>query len=260
MTADVDLDHGELRLIGRIAEASNETFLADIDGIRVVYKPSDGERPLWDFPDRDLANREVAAYLVSEALGWNIVPHTWLRNGPLGSGMVQRWCDVDTAQDAVDVVPTRQVPDDGWRLVFEGVDENDRPVALIHEDSAVLRRMAVFDAIVNNADRKGGHILAMPDGHRFGVDHGLTFHVEHRLRTVLWGWVGEPLAADELDGIRRVRASLDDPRGDALAAALAVLLSPDELVALAHRCERMLASGRFPGPSGEMPAMPWPLF
>lgn len=255
-TPSADLEHGDLELIGRIEVASNETFLASIDGIRVVYKPSEGERPLWDFPDGDLANREVAAYLVSQALGWNIVPRTWLRDGPLGPGMVQVWHDVDAEQDAADVVPADAIPHGGWRLVFEGIDERERPVALIHEDSAVLRRMAVFDVIVNNADRKAGHILAMPDDHRFGVDHGLTFHVEHKLRTVLWGWEGDGLEADELDGIRRVRSGI---AGD-LGAALAALLSSDELDAFAARCDRMLVRGRFPGPSGDMPAMPWPLF
>ncbi|MGN6127137.1 MAG: SCO1664 family protein [Humibacter sp.] len=250
------LDTGDLQLLGRITVASNETFLASIDGVQVVYKPSAGERPLWDFPDGDLADREVAAYLVSQAIGWNIVPRTWLRDGPFGPGMVQLWQQIDPDQDAVDVVLADAVPDDGWRLVFEGIDEDERAVALIHEDSATLRHMAVFDVIVNNADRKGGHILAMPDGHRFGVDHGLTFHAEHKLRTVLWGWEGDALVDDELDGIRRVRAGLDGELG----AALAELLDAEELDALAARCDRILARRRFPAPSGEMPAMPWPLF
>ena len=182
---EADLNYGELQLTGRITSASNATFLGSIGDTGVIYKPIAGERVLWDFPDGDLARREVAAYLVSESLGWNVVPRTWLRDGPFGVGMVQLWQDLDPEQDAVDLVLADAVPD-SWRQVFAGTDEQGRAVALIHEDSCALRRMAVFDVVVNNADRKGAHILPMAGGHRHGVDHGLTFHVEHKLRTVLW--------------------------------------------------------------------------
>ncbi|WP_106212332.1 SCO1664 family protein [Glaciihabitans tibetensis] len=251
-----DLEQGELTLTGRIRTASNATFLGSIGGVSVVYKPIEGEKPLWDFPDGNLASREAAAFLVSEALGWRVVPRTWLRDGPLGVGMVQLWQDSDPDQDAVDLVPAADVPVVGWRQVLEGSDEHDRPVALIHEDTPTLRRMAVFDVIVNNADRKGDHILAMPDGHRHGVDHGLTFHAEHKLRTVLWGWLGEPLTAEELLGIDRVGGLLSGPLGSTLAE----LLSEEEVVAFAARCEALRSDGRFPAPTGEMPAVPWPLF
>jgi len=253
---DAGLALGELEITGRITTASNATFLARIGNVVVVYKPIAGERPLWDFPDGDLASREVAACLVSEAFGWNIVPQTWLRDGPLGPGMVQLWQDIDPEQDAVDLVPADAVPDEGWRPVFEGTDNRDRMVTLIHEDSPALRRMAVFDIVVNNADRKGAHVLAMADGHRHGVDHGLTFNVEHKLRTVLWGWLGDELTADELAGIDRVRAQLD---GD-LGVALADLLTDDEIATFVARCERLRRIGRFPAPHGDMPAVPWPLF
>jgi uncharacterized repeat protein (TIGR03843 family) len=253
---EADLDYGELELAGRITSASNATFLGSIGGILVVYKPVAGERPLWDFPDGDLARRELAAYLVSESFGWNVVPRTWLRDGPLGTGMVQLWQDVDLEQDAVDLVAADVVPDTGWRRVFDGTDEQGRPVALIHEDSLALRRMAVFDVVVNNADRKCAHVLTMADGHRHGVDHGLTFHVEHKLRTVLWGWLGEELNAEELDGIDRVRSELAGTLGEALTG----LISAREIDALDARCEQLRCEGRFPGPYGNMPAMPWPLF
>ncbi len=251
-----DFGAGELELTGRITSASNATFLGSIGDVLVVYKPVAGERPLWDFPDGNLARREAAAYLVSEAFGWNVVPRTWLRDGPMGVGMVQLWQESDPEQGAVDLVPIDAVPAEGWRPVFDGRDEDDRQVTLIHEDSPALRRMAVFDIVVNNADRKGGHILPMAGGHRHGVDHGLTFHVEHKLRTVLWGWLGEDLSADELDGIRRVRSDLAGGLGDALGD----LLSDLEIAALAARCDRLQSEGRFPGPHGEMPAVPWPLF
>jgi uncharacterized repeat protein (TIGR03843 family) len=253
--ASVPADDVGLELTGRIRTASNATFLARLDDVPVVYKPVAGERPLWDFPDGRLADREVAAYLVSEALGWGVVPRTWLRDGPLGEGMVQLWQDVDPAREAVDLVPVDDLPDDGWRVVLEG-DGDDGPVALIHEDTEALRRMAVFDVVVNNADRKGAHVLALPDGSRRGVDHGLTFHAEHKLRTVLWGWVGDPLSAVEVAGVERLRDDLSGTLGTELAA----LLTSGEVDALDARCARLIASPEFPGPRGPMPAVPWPLF
>lgn len=247
---------GELELTGRITTASNATFVGTLGEVEVVYKPIEGERPLWDFPGVVLAHREVAAYAVSEALGWAVVPLTWLGEGPFGEGMLQLWQDVDPAVEAVDLVPSDELPDAGWRRVFEGRDDDDRRVSLIHEDSAALRRMAVFDVIVNNADRKGGHVLAMSDGHRYGVDHGITFHVEPKLRTVLWGWIGEPLADDELAAVAALRAEL----GGALGASLEPLLGPEELAALDARCARLVAEAVFPSPAGDMPPIPYPLF
>ncbi|MDQ0756633.1 SCO1664 family protein [Arthrobacter sp. B3I4] len=251
-----DLVTAELTLTGRLTTASNATFLGSIGDAVVVYKPIAGESPLWDFPDGTLAHREVAAHLVSQALGWDVVPRTWLRDGPLGEGMVQLWQEQDPAQAAVDLVATDNVPETGWKQVLEGRDENGQMVTLIHEDSPALRRMAVFDIIVNNADRKGDHILAMTGGHRHGVDHGLTFHREHKLRTVLWGWVGEALTAEERDGIDRVSDGLQG----GLGRQLADLLRAEELDSLAARCALLRSAGRFPAPSGGMPAVPWPLF
>jgi uncharacterized repeat protein (TIGR03843 family) len=249
------LTSGELELHGRVLPASNATFVGEVDGVRVVYKPIAGERPLRDFPDGTLAAREVAAYAVSEAFGWNVVPLTFLRDGPHGPGMVQVWQEPDADDTAVDLVAEGQVPD-GWRHVFDGVDEHDRGVSLIHEDSPQLRRMAVFDVVVNNADRKGGHVLAMTDGHRYGVDHGVTFHVEHKLRTVLWGWSGEGLAPDELAGVEAAR---DAVRGD-LGERLLSLLTPPEVGALLGRCERLLKRRSLPEPGGHWPVIPWPPF
>lgn len=251
-----DLMAAELTLTGRITTASNATFLGSIGDVVVVYKPIAGESPLWDFPQGTLAHREVAAYLVSQAFGWGVVPRTWLRDGPLGEGMVQLWQEQDPAQTAVNLIAADQMPETGWKHVLQGRDENGRIVALVHEDSPALRRMAVFDVIVNNADRKGDHILALADGHRHGVDHGLTFHRENKLRTVLWGWLGDALTADEEDGIDRVIEALHGELGRDLAD----LLSAEEIAALATRCARLRLAGRFPAPSGEMPAVPWPLF
>lgn len=251
-----ELTAGELMLTGRITTASNATFLGAIGDTPVVYKPVAGEAPLWDFPAGTLARREVAAYLVSEALGWDVVPRTWLRDGPFGEGMVQLWQEQDPEQDAVDLFPADEVPASGWLTILEGEDEGGNQLVLAHEDSAALRRMAVFDVVVNNADRKGAHILAMPGGHRYGVDHGLTFHVADKLRTVLWGWIGEELSAAERDGVARVLEGLDGELGRGLAE----LLSAEEVEALAERCARLLDDGIFPAPSGLTPAVPWPLF
>ncbi len=256
MTVPAALVTGDIELDGRIMSASNATFVGRIGDVQIVYKPIAGEQPLWDFPDGDLASREAAAYLVSEAFGWDLVPRTWLREGPMGPGMVQLWQEVDPEQEAVALVAAGNVPDEGWRHVFDGYDARDRPVALIHEDTVPLRRMAVFDIVTNNADRKGGHILEMTGGHRHGIDHGLTFHSEHKLRTVLWGWVDEPLQPYELEGIERVREALAGELGEQLTD----LLTGFELAALAARCDRLLRKKRFPRPHGGMPAIPWPPF
>lgn len=246
----------ELVLDGRIMTASNATFVGHIGEVTVVYKPVAGERPLWDFPDGTLARREVAAYLLAVASGWDLVPLTWLCEGPLGAGMAQLWCQPDPGQDAVTLVPADAVPARGWCHVLDGVDEQDREVALVHEDSPALRRMAIFDILTNNADRKAGHVLTMPEGHRYGVDHGLTFHVEHKLRTVLWGWADQELDAPEVAGVQRIRDALDEDLGTALAD----LLTAPEVAALAARCDRLLAARRFPAPLDGYPAIPWPPF
>ena len=198
--------------------------------LQAIYKPTLGERPLGDFPDGTLAHREVAAYLVSEALCWDIVPPTLLRDGPFGEGMVQVVVDADPTVDVV---------------------------AMVLADDPRLRRMATFDAIVNNTDRKGGHILPVDGGRMIhGVDHGVCFSEVPKLRTVLWGWRDTPFEADELDGLGRVKAALDGELG----AALSALLAPIEVAATKDRVDDLLSTGRFPLPSETWPAVPWPPF
>ncbi|WP_301800656.1 SCO1664 family protein [Nocardioides sp. ChNu-153] len=246
---------GELRLQGRVMPASNATFVGEVAGARVVYKPVRGERPLWDFPDHTLAGREVATYELSVATGWDVVPPTVLRDGPHGPGMVQAWQESDPEQSAVDVVRAGEVPA-GWHHVFDGLDAADEPVALVHEDTSALRRMAVLDVVANNADRKGGHVLEMADGHRYGVDHGLTFHEEPKLRTVLWGWAGEALLPDEVAVLERLEADL----GGELGERLRRLVTPLEVVAARARCRALLDDGHLPGPGEDWPVIPWPPF
>lgn len=241
--------------------ASNHTFLTRLgdSGAQCVYKPNSGERPLWDFTDGTLADREYAAWVVSDHLGWNIVPPTVLRDGPAGRGMVQLWMEPaegpDDGPDPVDVVPEGAVPT-GYLHVLDATGAQDEPVVLVHEDSRPLRRMAVFDIITNNTDRKGGHVLPMAGGHRYGVDHGVCFHTEDKLRTVLWGWAGQRLSPDEHAGVESVLDGL----GAGLRDALVGLLTAREVDAVARRCERLLRVGSFPVPRAGWPSIPWPPF
>jgi uncharacterized repeat protein (TIGR03843 family) len=227
------LREGELSVEGRLVDASNATLYctATLDDVTaaVVYKPVRGERPLWDFPDGTLAGREAGAYLVSQATGWEVVPPTVLREGPYGPGMCQLWVDVD---DSVDLG------------------------ALARSDHPDLQRMAVFDAVVNNADRKGGHLLPRPDGRVQGVDHGICFSAEDKLRTLLWQWRGLPLPDEAVEVLSHLRALLEGELG----AALHALLTATEVAATTARVDRLLADRRFPEPSPDWPAIPWPPF
>lgn len=227
------LRDGTLDVEGRLYDASNATLYCTVTLDRVaaacVHKPVAGERPLWDFPDGTLAAREVAAYVMSEALGWDIVPPTVMRDGPFGVGMCQLWIDVD---ETVDIG------------------------ALARSDHPQLRRMAVFDAVVNNADRKGGHLLPTADGHIYGVDHGVCFSIDDKLRTVLWRWRGKRLTDEAIDALSGLRAQLE---GD-LGVELRALLEPDEVAMTIRRVDRLLTTGRHPLPSDEWPPVPWPPF
>jgi len=249
---------GELELEGRLVDASNTTLRAvvTLDGVerRCVYKPNRGERPLWDFPDGTLAGREVSAYLVSVAAGWGIVPPTVLRDGPLGPGACQLWIDEpDEAEELVGFVPSRRIPK-GWCRVASARDEDGRPYALAHADDPRLGRMAVFDAVVNNADRKGSHVICDGTGRVYGVDHGVCFHVDPKLRTLLWGWAGTPLPEEFVDELSALRASL----AGTLPETLATYITPAEIGALVVRVDRLLTSGSYPEPDYDWPPLPWP--
>ncbi|MEU2751756.1 SCO1664 family protein [Streptomyces collinus] len=253
------LARGELTVRGRIREASNAALYCTVsyDGqdAACIYKPVAGERPLWDFPDGTLAQREVAAYEVSEATGWDLVPPTVLREGPYGEGMCQLWVEVTPEAELLALVDGGE-PGPGWKAVgFAEVGEG-RTALLVHADDERLRRLAVLDAVINNADRKGGHLLPTGEGRLYGIDHGVTFNAENKLRTLLWGWAGEPLtqeAADVLEGLRKGLAE-----GGPLTARLEPLITGAEIDATRARVGALLASGTHPEPSGEWPAIPWP--
>lgn len=251
------LRSGRIDITGRLVDASNATLVGTVaaDGLELscVYKPVRGERPLWDFPDGTLAGREVAAFLVSEAGGFGVVPPTLLREGPFGPGMVQAWVDTDDERELIDVCPPAEVAP-GWLGVLRARDSRGEPAVLVHADIPELRAMAAFDVVANNADRKGGHVLAGRDGQTYGVDHGLCLHVEDKLRTVLWGWVGSRLTDPVRDQLRRLREALD--RG--LCDTLGEYITMREVAALCERADGLLAADRYPEPTGYGPAIPWP--
>ena len=225
------LSTGELKVTGRLVDASNATLYATVthgeQSMTCIYKPIAGERPLWDFPDGALAYREFAAYLLSNVLGFNLVPLTILRDGPYGSGMVQEWIDID-----------------------ESIDLG----SYFSSDSPKLRSMALFDAIINNTDRKIGHLLPTPPGELFGCDHGVTFHSENKLRTVLWQWAGDPLTHSEIEILQKAKNSINKE------IDLSPYLTETELSALSLRIDSLISIGAMPTPNPDWPAVPWPAF
>lgn len=232
-TSEEVLVKGEMVVTGRLIDASNATLLAECsfenEKVKCIYKPVAGERPLWDFPDGNLAQREYAAYLISKHAEFDLVPYTILRDGPFGIGMVQKWIDIDESVDLASFFST---------------------------DDLQLRRMALFDAIINNTDRKIGHLLPRPDGKLFGCDHGVTFHHEYKLRTVLWQWAGDAFTADEEKTLRDLAQKLKESKVDNLSS----LITVDEYQALLARVDDLLKNRIFPMPSHDWPAIPWPAF
>jgi uncharacterized repeat protein (TIGR03843 family) len=227
------LEQGSLQILGRLIEASNETWYCAVSlgdyQAACVYKPVAGERPLWDFPTGTLAGREVAAYVVSRAASWDVVPPTVMRDGPYGPGMCQLWIDIDPQVDLIELAR--------------------------RSDHAGLRDLAVFDAVVNNADRKIGHLLPMPGGHLLGCDHGVCFAEDYKLRTVLWQWRGKSLPRRTVEALRRLYALLESGE---LAGELSPWLSPGELSAMSIRVEKLLKHRVHPYPPEDWPAIPWP--
>jgi hypothetical protein len=310
---------GTLNVLGQIRHASNAVLFGEVEheGRRVpcVYKPVAGERPLWDFPDGTLAQREVAAYEISRATGWDLVPATVLRDGPFGEGMCQAWVgplpgaepedaeeredggepqdggdsevavgaresggegnarttdDADADDDAAAdddggqsdgggellAIVEGGEPGEGWKPVGHVDTGTARPALLVHADDDRLRRLAVIDAVINNGDRKGGHLLTLPTGELYAIDHGVSFHVDDKLRTLLWGWAGEDLTSEAVATLRGLAAALAE--GAPLAARLSELITAAELEALRKRVDALISSGRHPLPSGDWPAIPWP--
>ncbi len=228
------LAKGEMEVQGMMPWSTNYTLLVtvrdgDLQGL-AVYKPRRGERPLWDFPRGTLCQREFAAFLLSEALGWSLVPPTVLRDGPYGYGSVQLYIDCD--QDA---------------HLFTMQKEGG------YEDQ--LARLAAFDILSNNADRKSGHCLKGTDGRLWAIDHGICFHAEPKLRTVLWDYAGEPICEEIMADLRALREDIRN--GGRFIRALEGLLAPEEVRAFRRRLDRLIETGCYPDP-GAARHIPWP--
>ena len=233
----VDLNNGVLTVTGRLVDASNATLYAmcsvqDEKGDRefaCIYKPIAGERPLWDFPDGSLANREYLSFLISHWLELHLVPPTILRDGPYGTGMVQKWIDIDPTIDLMDFYLT---------------------------DHPKLRELALFDLITNNTDRKIGHLIPTQDGHLYGCDHGVTFHEDDKLRTVLWQWAGTSYTDGEKSLLLKARDLFTGSKLEIING----LITEEEIAATVARIDRALIEGSFALPSPDWPAVPWPPF
>ena len=227
------LESGDITVEGRLVDASNATLFVTItdgdDSMKAIYKPVAGERPLWDFPDGNLACRERAAFLIDNALGFNHVPKTILRDGPFGVGMVQKWIDIDE------------------EIELENFFRSNDPQ---------LREVALFDAIINNTDRKIGHLIPEKGGHLYICDHGVTFHEDDKLRTVLWQWAGERFTAEEIKTLESLRGYLESQDANELRD----LLTQDEIYAMNVRIEKLISTSLFPEPNPEWPHIPWPPF
>jgi uncharacterized repeat protein (TIGR03843 family) len=224
---------GEITVEGRLVDASNATLFITLfhQGLSTkgIYKPVAGERPLWDFPDGNLAQRERAAFLADQLLGYDHVPHTVLRDGPFGLGMVQQWIDID-----------------------ESIDLEE----YFQRDDPQLRQVALFDAVINNTDRKIGHLIPDANGHLYICDHGVTFHSDDKLRTVLWQWAGERFSDNEVKDLERLLKQLETDE----AAELRELITESEFMALQQRLVSLIDRGAFPEPNPEWPHIPWPPF
>jgi uncharacterized repeat protein (TIGR03843 family) len=227
------LSHGQLEVTGKLVDASNATLYAQchFEGVSIacIYKPIAGERPLWDFEDGSLANREYASFLMSHWMNADLIPPTVLRDGPYGTGMVQAWVEIDASIDLME---------------------------FFQRDDARLRSLALLDVVINNTDRKIGHLLPDIQGNLYACDHGVTFHEDNKLRTVLWQWAGFALTSDEKAWLLQLK-SLIESKG---RTVLEGLLSEIEYLALLARIDKTLREGEFPHPSQEWPAVPWPPF
>lgn len=228
------LREGEITVQGEFVWGSNYTFLTEIRYMdatfAAVYKPSRGQRPLWDFAPATLAHRETAAYRVSQAIGWELVPPTiYRRRAPVGAGSLQLYVEHDPEYHYFNMTA---------------------------EDRQRLRPVALFDLLINNADRKGSHVLLNPDGHLWLIDHGLCFHEDDKLRTVIWDFTGEPIPAELMADLRKFHQMLAGSTED--SAGLRQHLSPVEINALAKRTEALLASAHYPDPPEDRRAYPWP--
>jgi uncharacterized repeat protein (TIGR03843 family) len=250
------LERAELTPLGRLRTASNATILCELpDGTTCVYKPVAGERPLWDFPEGTLSRRELAFAALDAELGVGAVPPTvWRPQGPFGPGMCQLWIDEVEGNPLVDVIEPGAVQD-GWLVSFRGEDERGRALELVHKDVEALARIALLDVVANNADRKAGHLIIDEHGGIHAIDHGVCFHVENKLRTVLWGWAATAIPESLTPMLEMMQVLAKE-----LPPSIVRWLSEPEASALRERLHVVATERHFPVPSGEWPAIPWPIY
>lgn len=250
------LSSDDVVVLGPLTDASNVTLQVRVNEVAAVYKPVAGERPLHDFPPGTLARREVAAYQIATAAGWDLIPPTILREGPLGLGSVQRWVDSSIPErSALTAFRPAEMPQD-WLAVLAAEAENGDDLLIAHPDDPVLRSFAVLDVVLNNADRKASHLVHATGRGWRGIDHGLCLHAEEKLRTVLWGWAGDPLPEADRRRLEQLSSVLDHPR----APRWTELLEPDEVAAVADRVAALLDDGHHPLPPQDRYPLPWPLW
>lgn len=252
------LSSADLTVLGALRDSSNGALLCRLGegDVLAIYKPVVHERPLWDYPDGTLAGRELAAYLLSSVGGFDVVPPTVLREGPYGLGSLQQWIGPpanEHVREVVAVTPEDRVPE-GWLTVLRGEDETGAVVLVSHSDHPALRTTAIFDAVINNSDRKGGHLVLANERIR-GFDHGVSLSQEPKLRTVLWGWADAPIVDADQARLRQLAEGL---KGQPLREALRPLLTAAEIAALGERISELVSRGRHPRPTPGWPAIPWP--
>ena len=259
---DALLQEGAIEVLGRLPDSSNGAVLVRVThegrSALAIHKPIAFERPLWDFPLGHLAWRERAAHLVCRAAGLALIPPTVLREGPWGPGSLQEWIGGagQELEVLVDVCSAGEVQD-GWLTVLSGEDQDGHPVVLAHSAAESVSDLAVLDAVLNNTDRKGGHVVHAR-GEVWAFDHGITLGVEPKLRTVLWGWSAQPLAPRHLQILTRLEQALAEEGAGSLGEQLGALLDQREVAALRGRIASLRRSARFPSPSSDWPAIPWP--
>lgn len=252
MKSDVSIE-----VQAQISQASNATFLCvdPASGKEYVYKPVQGERPLWDFPEGSLSGREIAASEMDRLVGWDLLPTTlWIPDGPFGQGMLQEWVQEIDSERPVNLFSPGTVPA-GWITVLSGETLNGEPVALAHANTESLQKLALFDAIINNSDRKAGHILATGTNRIFGIDHGVSFHEDDKLRTVIWGWAGMPIPPELLSTVEACFERLGS-----VYEPIDKWLNSTERAAFRLRIHNLIETKTYPLPSPHWPAIPWPVF
>lgn len=249
---------GDISIIGMIPESTNGAIKITIDSassqIQAILKPDVSIRELWDFPNQDLNDREYATYLLSQEINLNVVPETVIKEiEGVGRALIQEWV-IETANDLVIVKSPDDIPEDYLKII-QGYDQLNKLITVAHKDDQTLRKISLFDLIINNADRKGGHLITDDKNSIWAIDHGVTWHEENKIRTVLWGWIGQNFNSDEIEMLKSSLSVLKRWEVNDFE-----YLSKIEILSAKERVEKLLENEIFPSPTGDWPAVPWPIF